>query len=157
MQAIAKAVGVGAVRYNIVRVGADKQLVFKWEDALSFDGNSGPYLQYVHARACSLLRKAGEFEWDTDGSKLTDEYEIKLAKALSRFEGVLKDIDESKRVNMMPAYGHDVAAVFNQFYAAVPVLQAGASRNARITLVQATKVILKNVLDCLGIEAPEEM
>ncbi|MBQ5365745.1 MAG: hypothetical protein IIU49_06725, partial [Spirochaetales bacterium] len=76
---------------------------------------------------------------------------------LSRFEGVLKDIDESKRVNMMPAYGHDVAAVFNQFYAAVPVLQSGASRNARITLVQATRVVLKNVLDCLGIEAPEEM
>ena len=157
MRAIARAVGVGAVRYNIVRVGADKQLVFKWEDALSFDGNSGPYLQYVYARTCSLLRKAGEFEWDTDGSKLTDEYEIKLAKELSRFEGVLKDIDESKRVNMMPAYGHDVAAVFNQFYAAVPVLQSGASRNARITLVQATKVVLKNVLDCLGIEAPEEM
>ncbi len=157
MRAIARAVGVGAVRYNIVRVGADKQFVFSWQEALSFDGNSGPYLQYVHARACSLLKKAGDFEWDTDGSKLTDEYEIKLAKALSKFEGVLKEIDESKRVNMLPAYGHEVAAVFNQFYAAVPVLQAGEGRNARLTLVQATKVVLKNVLDCLGMEAPEEM
>ncbi|MCQ2085385.1 MAG: arginine--tRNA ligase [archaeon] len=157
MLAIAKAVGVGAVRYNIVRVGADKQLVFKWEDALSFDGNSGPYLQYVHARACSMLRKAGDVKWDTDGSKLTDEYELKLAKTLARFENVLKDIDETKRVHMMPAYGHEVATAFNQFYAAVPVLQAGDSRDARLTLVKATKVVLANVLGCLGIEAPEEM
>ncbi|AMH93975.1 arginine-tRNA synthetase argS [methanogenic archaeon ISO4-H5] len=157
MQAIARAVGVGAVRYNIVRVGSDKQLVFKWEDALSFDGNSGPYLQYVHARACSILRKAGKFESCTDGSKLTDEYEIKLAKALARFEAVLKDIDETKRVNMMPAYGHEVAAIFNQFYAAVPVLQANDAREARLTLVEATRVVLKNVLWCLGIESPEEM
>ncbi|MBQ4411646.1 MAG: arginine--tRNA ligase [Candidatus Methanomethylophilus sp.] len=157
MQAIARAVGVGAVRYNIVRVGSDKQLVFKWEDALSFDGNSGPYLQYVHARACSILRKAGKFEPCTDGSKLTDEYEIKLAKALARFEAVLKDVDETKRVNMMPAYGHEVAAIFNQFYAAVPVLQASDAREARLTLVEATRVVLKNVLWCLGIESPEEM
>ena len=157
MQAIARAVGVGAVRYNIVRVGSDKQLVFKWEDALSFDGNSGPYLQYVHARACSILRKAGKFEPCTDGSKLTDEYEIKLAKALARFEAVLRDIDETKRVNMMPAYGHEVAAIFNQFYAAVPVLQANDAREARLTLVEATRVVLKNVLWCLGIESPEEM
>ena len=157
MQAIARAVGVGAVRYNIVRVGSDKHPVFKWEDALSFDGNSGPYLQYVHARACSILRKAGKFEPCTDGSKLTDEYEIKLAKALARFEAVLKDIDETKRVNMMPAYGHEVAAIFNQFYAAVPVLQANDAREARLTLVEATRVVLKNVLWCLGIESPEEM
>ena len=157
MQAIARAVGVGAVRYNIVRVGSDKQLVFKWEDALSFDGNSGPYLQYVHARACSILRKAGKFEPCTDGSKLTDEYEIKLAKALARFEAVLKDVDETKRVNMMPAYGHEVAAIFNQFYAAVPVLQTSDAREARLTLVEATRVVLKNVLWCLGIESPEEM
>ena len=157
MQAIARAVGVGAVRYNIVRVGSDKQLVFKWEDALSFDGNIGPYLQYVHARACSILRKAGKFEPCTDGSKLTDEYEIKLAKALARFEAVLKDVDETKRVNMMPAYGHEVAAIFNQFYAAVPVLQASDAREARLTLVEATRVVLKNVLWCLGIESPEEM
>ena len=68
-------VGVGAIRYNIVRVQPEKQFVFKWEDALNFDGNSGPYLQYVHARACSLLRKAGGFEHDTDPSKLTDEFE----------------------------------------------------------------------------------
>ncbi|MEE3400705.1 MAG: arginine--tRNA ligase [Methanomethylophilus sp.] len=154
---IAHDIGVGAVRYNIVRVGADKQLVFKWEDALSFDGNSGPYLQYVHARACSILRKAGDFKRITDGSLLKDEYEIRLAKTLARFEGVLADIDATKRVSMMPAYGHEVAVAFNQFYAQVPVLQAGAERDARLTLVECTKYVLSNVLWCLGMGAPEAM
>ncbi len=157
MRAIARAIGVGAVRYNIVRVGADKQLVFKWEDALTFDGNSGPYLQYVYARCCSILRKAGEHSWCKDGSLLTDPYEIKLAKTLAKFQEVLQVIDETKRVNMLPAYAHEVAAIFNQFYATVPVLKDGKSRDARITLVEATRVVLKNALWCLGLESPEEM
>lgn len=157
MREIARAVGTGAVRFNIVRVGADKQLVFKWEDALNFDGNSGPYLQYVHARACSIIRKAGEFERDCDGSKLVDEYEVRLAKELSRFPEVLREIDESKRVNLLPAYAHDVAAAFNQFYTQINVLNSGDRRNARLTLVECTRYVLASVLYCLGIEAPEEM
>ena len=157
MREIARAVGTGAVRYNIVRVGADKQLVFKWEDALNFDGNSGPYLQYVHARACSILRKAGEFQRDCDGSKLSDEYEIRLAKVLARYPDVLQTIDETKRVNLMPAYAHEVASAFNQFYTQVSVLNAGDVRDARLTLVECTKYVLASALNCLGIEAPEEM
>ena len=157
MKEIARAVGTGAIRYNIVRVGADKQLVFKWEDALNFDGNSGPYLQYVHARACSIMRKAGDFERDCDGSKLTDEFEIKLAKALARYPGVLKTIDETKRVHLLPAYVHDVASAFNQFYTQVNVLNSGELRNVRLTLVECARYVLASSLGCLGIDAPEEM
>ena len=157
MRDIARQVGVGAIRFNIVRVSPEKQFVFKWEDALNFDGNSGPYLQYVHARACSMMRKAGEFEHDYDSSKLTDEFEIKLVKVLSRFENAMHVSGDQKRINMLPAYGHEVAATFNQFYAAVPVLSAGDDRNARLTLVESTKIVLANVLECLGMGAPEEM
>ncbi|MDR0887953.1 MAG: arginine--tRNA ligase [Candidatus Methanoplasma sp.] len=157
MREIASKVGKAAIRYNIIRVHPEKQLVFKWEEALNFDGNSGPYLQYVHARVSSLLKKAGEFGHDTDASKLTDEYEIKLIKILSKFESVLKAAGEQKRVNALPAYGHEVASAFNQFYAAVPVISSGANRNARLTLVESTGIVLRNVLDCLGMEAPEEM
>lgn len=157
MREIARVIGIGAIRYNIVRVQPEKQFVFTWEDALNFDGNSGPYLQYVHARACSLLRKAGEFEHDFDSSKLTDEYEIKLVKTLSQFGSVLMEAGNQKKVHMLPAYGHEVASVFNQFYAALPVLSAGEHTNARLTLVESTKIVLKNVLDCMGIGAPEEM
>ena len=157
MREIARAIGTGAVRYNIVRVGADKQLVFKWEDALNFDGNSGPYIQYVHARACSILRKAGDFKRDCDGSKLADEYEIKLAKTLARYSDVLKTSDETKKVNLLPAYAHEVAAAFNQVYTQVSVLNSGDLRDARLTLVECTRYVLASALYCLGIEAPEEM
>ena len=157
MRDIARQIGVGAVRYNIVRVSPEKQFVFKWEEALNFDGNSGPYLQYAFARTCSMLRKAGQFQQDFDPSKLTDECEIKLVKALSRFEYAVSVSGEQKRVNMMPAYGHEVAVAFNQFYATVPVLASGESRDARLTLVECTRTVLRSVLDCLGMEAPEEM
>ena len=157
MREIARIVGVGAVRYNIVRVQPEKQFVFKWEEALNFDGNSGPYLQYVHARACSMLRKAGEFTHDTDPSKLTDPMEIKLVKVLSTYEEVLRAAGNGKRVHMLPAYGHELAVAFNQFYAAVSVLDAGPRKDARLTLVECTKTVLADVLDCLGMGAPEEM
>ena len=157
MREISRIVGIGAVRYNIVRVQPEKQFVFKWEEALNFDGNSGPYLQYVHARACSMLRKAGSFEHDTDPSKLTDPLEIKLVKTLSKYEEVLKAAGNGKRVHMLPAYGHELAVAFNQFYAAVSVLDAGPRKDARLTLVECTKVVLADVLNCLGMGAPEEM
>ena len=157
MREIARIVGTGAIRYNIVRVQPEKQLVFKWSEALNFDGNSGPYLQYVHARACSMLRKAGEYQRDTDPSKLTDPMEVNLVKKLSRYEEVIREAGDGKRVHMLPAYGHELAVAFNQFYAAVSVLDAGPRRDARLTLVECTRTVLADVLDCLGMGAPEEM
>ena len=157
MREIARIVGTGAIRYNIVRVQPEKQLVFKWSEALNFDGNSGPYLQYVHARACSMLRKAGQFQRETDPAMLTDPMEINLVKKLARYGEVLREAGDGKRVHMLPAYGHELAVAFNQFYAAVSVLDAGERRDARLTLVECTKIVLADVLDCLGMGAPEEM
>ena len=157
MREIARVVGIGAIRYNIVRVQPEKQFVFKWNEALNFDGNSGPFLQYSHARACSMLRKAGEFKEVVDASKLTDEYEIKLVKAISKFGSIIESAGEMRRIHMLPAYGHELAAAFNQFYASVPVLNSDDERDARITLVKCAKIVLKNVLTCLGMGAPEEM
>ena len=157
MREIAKVVGVAAVRFNIIRVQPEKQFVFKWEDALNFDGNSGPYLQYVHARACTMLKKAGSFEHDTDASKFVEPSEINLIKILSKYEEVLKAAGNQKRVHMLPAYGHELASAFNQYYAAVSILNSKDKRNARLTLVECAKTVLADVLDCLGMGAPEEM
>ena len=157
MREIANIIGVGAIRYNIVRVQPEKQLVFKWEEALSFDGNSGPFLQYSYARACSMLRKAGDFEEVVDPSLLTDPFELSLIKTISKFESVIEQAGENRRIHLLPAYGHELASAFNQFYASVPVLNSKAEKDARLTLVKCSKIVLKNVLDCLGLGAPEEM
>lgn len=159
MREISRIVGVGAIRYNIVRVQPEKQFVFKWSEALNFDGNSGPYLQYVHARACSMLRKAGPFERSTDPSKLTEPLEINLVKTLARYGEVLRQAGDGRKVQMLPAYGHDVAVAFNQFYAALAVLNEkdAGRRNARLTLVECARTVMADVLDCLGMGAPEEM
>lgn len=157
MREIAGIVGIGAIRYNILRVQPEKQLVFRWEDALNFDGNSGPFLQYAHARACSVLRKAGDYVRTADPSKLRDGSEVRLAKVLSRFPSVVSEAAELRRIHLLPAYGHELASAFNQFYASVPVLGAGESRDARITLVECARDVLRNVLECMGMGAPEEM
>jgi len=157
MREIARTVGIGAIRYNIVRIQPEKQFVFKWEDALNFDGNSGPFLQYSHARACSILRKAKDLTRTADASKLTDEFEVKLVKTLSKFESVIEAAGEGRKIHLVPAYGHEVASAFNQFYAAVPVLNSGDAKDARLTLVECTRIVLNNVLGYLGMGAPEEM
>ena len=153
---IAQAIGRGAVRYNMVRVQPEKPLVFRWEDALNFEGNSAPFVQYAHARACSILRKAGTFSEQADFSTLTDSYEMQLIKTLARFPSVVKEAGEKARIHLIPLYAHELAAAFNLFYTYVPVLK-GDNKDAHLTLVDCTRIVLANALDLMGLFAPEEM
>lgn len=104
-----------------------------------------------------MLRKAGDFKEVVDASLLTDKFELNLVKVMSKFESVVEMAGENKRIHLLPAYGHELASAFNQFYVAVPVLKAKEQRDARLTLVKCASQVLKNVLDCLGMGAPEEM
>ena len=157
MRDIAKIIGIGAIRYNIIRMQPEKSFVFTWNDALNFDGNSGPFLQYSHARACSLIKKAGGYKQDIDPNKLSSPSELNLIKTLAKFPSVIEMAGEEKRVHMLPSYGHEVASAFNQFYASTPVLSSESSKDARITLVECTRIVMRNILDTLGMGAPEEM
>jgi len=154
---IAEAVGTGAIRYNIIRIQAEKQMVFKWDEALSFEGNSAPFIQYSHARASSILRKTtvlGDYELKL----LKHPTEIQLIKALARLPSLIKECGETRICHPIAGYAFELASLFNQFYRDCPVLQAEEDiMNARLALVTVSRYAMSNVLDTLGLVAPEEM
>ena len=158
MREIARIVGIGSLRYNIARIQAEKQIVFKWEDALNFEGASAPFVQYAHARACSILSKAGDWSRSFDAKKLVSEHERLLAKMIAAYPSVVSECAEGRKGHPIAAFAQDLAAQFNQFYRYVPVLKAeGGTRDARLALVEASMWTLRSALSCLGIQAPEEM
>ena len=157
MQEIAETVGIAALRYNIVRVQPEKKITFRWEDALNFEGNSAPFLQYAHARTCGILGKAGPFE-PGDPALLTHPEEGRLVKLLAKFPHVVRRAAEGRRPHDLASYTYDVAAQFNLFYRDCPVLPADPPlRAARLGLVDGARIVLQGGLDCLGLPAPREM
>jgi arginyl-tRNA synthetase len=156
---IAEAVATGAVRYHIVRVAAEKPVVFRWEDALSFEGRSGPFVQYSYARASSVLRKgdADRGPYPFDAARLTEPDEAALVRTIARFPRVVTDAARSLHAHAIAGYAHDVADRFNRFYHSVPVLRSGDERASRIALVAAVRQTLGNALELLGIARLETM
>lgn len=156
---IAEAVATGAVRYHIVRVSPEKPVVFRWEDALSFEGRSGPFAQYSYARASSVLRKAGAEQgpYPFDARRLTDPDEVALVRVLARFPRTVAGAARTMHVHAIAGFVHDLADQFNRFYHAVPVLRSGDERPSRVALVAATRQTLGNGLDLLGIPRLETM
>jgi arginyl-tRNA synthetase len=158
MRQIAEWVGVGALRYNVIRVQPEKQMVFKWEEALNFEGNSAPFIQYSHARCCSILARAPEI------GKLVPEAlsapeESALLRMLGRYPETVLEAAGQRKAHLLAAYAHECAASLNQFYKSCPVLKAETPqlRDSRLALVDSSRWVLKNVLTILGITAPEEM
>jgi arginyl-tRNA synthetase len=156
---IAEAVGTGAVRYHILRVAPEKPVVFRWEDALSFEGRSGPFLQYSYVRASSVLRK-GEREtgpYPFDAGRLVDPEELALVRVLADLPRTVAYAAQSAHVHALAGYAHDLADQFNRFYHAVPVLRAGEERESRIALVAAVREGLGSALELLGVPRLDAM
>jgi len=138
-----------------VRVSQEKSTVFDWKEALNFERQSAPYIQYAHARASSILKKAGEFE-EMSGYSTPDE--IALAKQIALFPKVIDTVVRELRAHYLAIYARELADLFNSFYHNVPVLKSeGDTRNARLTLVSAAQNTLKEALETLGIDAVESM
>ncbi len=155
---IANAVAVGAVRYDIVKVSAEKSTVFDWKEALDFERQSAPYIQYAHARACSILEKADAEGGFTEYYAYSDAYELALAKHIAQFPFVLEKVVAELRPHLLATYVRDLADLFNSFYRFAPVLKAeGNIRDARLTLVDACRNTLYQGLSVLGIKALESM
>lgn len=152
---IAESVGLAAIRYDIVKVSPEKSTVFDWNEALNFERQSGPYIQYSHARACSILGKAGDFSLCYD---LESEQEIALAKQIGKFPAVIERVVTELRPHILATYARELADTFNSFYHFEPVLKSeGDVRNRRLTLVKAAQNTLKEALETLGIDAISTM
>ena len=158
-EGVAEAVGIGAVKFALISVDPDKEVVFTWDKVLNFEANSAPYLQYTHARACSILRKAGREPEEPDFKLLTHQLERELVLAIARFPEVVAKAADDMRPDVLASFALYLADRFNSFYASQPVIRArprGLS-DARLALVGAVRVVLRNALNLMGIEAPERM
>ncbi len=156
----AKKIGVGAVIFNDLYNQRIKDVSFKWEKLLNFDGETGPYVQYTYARCASILRKVEDFAPDAaiDYSQITDPEAIDLLKEISRFPKVVIDAAEKYEPSVVARFAVDVAQSFNKFYNACRInVEDKTTRNARVMLVHLTKKTIKDALALLGIDCPEQM
>jgi arginyl-tRNA synthetase len=159
---VAVKIGMGALAYSMLSVDNNKDMVFDINEALSFDGKTGPYIQNAVVRANSILRKAQagalNIESSTFNYDLTS-HEIELIEQVSRFSGVVQQAANEYRPLLVAAYVYELANAFHSFYHAVPVLQAENETivTARLRLVAAARQALTNALRLLAINTPEVM
>jgi len=156
--AVSKQVGVGAVIFHDLKNNRMNDIEFSLEEMLRFEGETGPYVQYTFARACSILRKAN-WQADLHPKNYTNswEKEWKVASLLMEFAPAIKRSCENFDPSQVAKYIVDLAQAFNKYYAEVKILEESSEREARLALVYSVTVVLKEGLRLLGIEAPEEM
>ncbi len=156
---IAERIGVGAVIFHELKTQRTKDVVFDWKEVLSFEGDTGPYLQYTHARCCAILRKSGRCApgaGEVDASLLADSPE--LWTALGRFPAALREAAAKREPMLLAQALLRIAAAGNSFYREKHVLGSGAElENARLAAIDALRRTLALGLGLLGVPTPEEM
>ena len=155
---VAEKVGIGAMVFTYLKNSRDKDIVFDWNDMLSFDGETGPYVQYTYARAKSILRKFGTVEGDVNYSLLTSKEEFELIKTLDGLNDAILNGIERNEPSVVTRYVIDVAKAFNKVYNALPIGTAEEDvKKARLKLVEATSIVIKKALYLIGLDTVEEM
>jgi len=155
---VAHMVGVGAVIFHDLFNQRIKNIDFNWDEVLSFEGTSGPYVQYTYARAKSILRKADYQKQKIDFAQLTDDYSFKLVKQLLGYEDAVNKAAERYEPSVVAKYLIGLSAAFNKFYHECPILKAEeAEKQAKLYLVDVTQGIIKECCELLGMNCPEEM
>ena len=154
---VSKKVGIGAIIFAYLKNSREKDIVFDWDEMLSFEGETGPYVQYTYARAKSVLRKSS-FNKEDDFGGLNSKEEFKLAKTLANFnKHILIAIDRNEP-SVITRYVLEVAKDFNKFYNNCPIMTAEDEiKEARLRLTKASTIVLKSALLLIGVETVEEM
>ena len=158
---VAKEVGIGAVIFDDLYNGRIKDIVFSWDRMLNFDGETGPYVQYTHARACSVLKKAGYTAVpadEIDYSVLTDDASVDVCKMLAGYSDKIREAASRYEPSVVARYLVDLSQAFNKFYHDNVILADDENvRKARLAVVDAVRLVIRSGLDILGIKAPERM
>ena len=158
---VSKMIGIGAIKYADLSIDRNKNYVFDWDKMLSFDGNTAPYLQYAHARICSIFRKSSISRESTFNSEIlvVNDFEKSLSKSIIGFSESIDETINSYSPHRLAVYLHHLAQDFASFYENCPVLISNdeAKMNSRLALCNLTARTLKTGLGLLGIETPENM
>lgn len=156
---VAKKIGVGAVVFTYLKNSREKDIVFDWKEILSFEGETGPYVQYAYARGNSILTRVGEIKGTVDYSKLSSKEEFELVKSIANFNNMIKLALEKLEPSILTRYVIEVAKGFNKFYNAHSVLNLEDEdlKATRLALVKASLQVIKNGLELLGIDVVEKM
>jgi len=156
-EAVARAVGVGAVKFYDLKTDRRNGYDFDLEAMVSFEGETGPYIQYAYARIQSILRKAN-FQPDAEATySLNDPESWEIIKLLQDFGRVVKRAADNYEPSLIAKYAISLAQVFNKYYAHTRILDESPERDSRLALSYSTAIVLKEALRLLGVEAPEKM
>ena len=158
---IIKNIALSGIKFEFLKISPEKRIIFSWTRALNFEGNSGPYCQYMHARASRLIEdsRAGQLQApDADFSRATSNQEFNLVKQLMLGKYMLEKSYRELRPNVLTDYANDLAQAFSKFYESSPILKADdKTRTSRLLLVMAFKEMMSGVLKTLGITPLERM
>jgi arginyl-tRNA synthetase len=156
-QAIADAVGVAAIKFEVLKQGSGKNIVFDPAASLSFEGDSGPYLQYAHTRALSVLAKA-KVEKIAPSASMAPDKITDLERVLYRFPEVVMRATKEYEPHYVTTYLTELAGMFNSWYAKEKIVDGTDPHSPyKVALTQAFATTMKNGLWVLGIQAPERM
>jgi len=155
----AKIIGYGALKYAILKVSPEKNVTFNWQQALNFEGETAPYIQYAYARISSIIKKyKKQLPKKADFSLLNSKEEIGLIKKLSAFPQIVEKTGNESRPNIVANYAYELAKQFNEFYHIHNILKEKQDiKNARLLLASCVRQTLKNSLNLLGIEVLDRM
>ena len=155
----AKIIGYGALKYAILKVSPEKNVIFNWKQALNFEGETAPYIQYAYARISSIIKKnKNKVPKKADFSLLDKKEEIELIKKLSTFPNIVEKTAGELRPNIIANYAYELAKQFNEFYHIHNILKEKEEiKKARLLLANCVRQILKNSLNLLGINVLDKM